>query len=191
MDDAVLPVALSDARPSSTHGSAPIPQVLSTFLGRVRETRAGLRLLAASEMRLLTILGPAGVGKTRFAQHLITRYLATFPERERIVWVDLTSATSDDLVAAIATAVGAGEGGCASTFDGICVAPSARPVILVLDTMEHLSGSGKLIADLLAATPTLRCLVTSQTPLHLRGEQLFRLPPLSLPERDAVRGHRI
>lgn len=149
------------------------------------------RLLGEPTIRLLTIVGPAGVGKTRIAQHAVSRYELAHENRPQVAWVSLAAVEPDDVVSAIAAALGVGDSGRSSSLHGVQLALGSQAVLLVLDNVEHLPNLGPLIAELLSSCPELRCVVTSQTPLRLTGEQLIRLQPLGLPQPGSERGHRI
>lgn len=154
-----------------------LPPVMPLLHGRDGDLAAVHKLVEAQ--RLVTITGPGGVGKTRLAQAIAARWLPHSPDG---VWqVELTTLTdAATLPAAIAHALGFG----ASHGDREGLAQTLAPfsMLVLLDNAEHLVGEVAALAEaLLAAAPQLRLLVTSQEPLRLRSEQLYRLGPLAVP----------
>jgi len=154
-----------------------VPVQLTSFVGRSREL-AELEVAVASG-RLVTVVGAGGSGKTRLALEFAARRLAAAPD---LHFVDLTPITDPALVAgSIATVLGVREVAGEALQDTLARRIGDREVVLVLDNLEQLPGAGSVIAGLLAASPGLRVLATSRAPLHVRGEQEYRLAPLQLP----------
>jgi predicted ATPase/DNA-binding winged helix-turn-helix (wHTH) protein len=154
---------------------------LTPLIGRDRDLQA--LQTALEHARCVTVVGTAGVGKTRLAQEVLAQTVAT-PARQG-AWVDLGPLTQLRHVAsAIALAVGVtlpdrGEG-----FIALEQALAQVPLLLVFDGAEHLAGEiAPALAQLLARTGELRALVTSQVPLGVPGETVFRLGPLAVDER--------
>ncbi|HEX8870525.1 MAG TPA: tetratricopeptide repeat protein, partial [Lentzea sp.] len=166
----------SSARDDTPHDSA-LPTPLDTFVGR-REELAALGRLCA-EHRLVSLVGPAGAGKTRLAvQHVSKR-------ADQVWWTAL--APAPDVVQAIYHAVGAHPLPNRSVRDAVIaeVEQHRRP-LLVLDNCEHvLTEVADVVSELLACCPRLRVLVTSREPLRLAGEQVFALGELELPPAGA------
>ncbi|MEV6243490.1 LuxR C-terminal-related transcriptional regulator [Lentzea sp. NPDC051838] len=162
----------SSARDESPTGSA-VPTPLDTFVGRREELAALGRL--AGEHRLVSLVGPAGAGKTRLAvQHVGKR-------ADQVWWTALASAS--DVVQAVYHSVGAHPLPNRSVRDAVIaeVEQHRRP-LLVLDNCEHvLAEVADVVSELLACCPRLRVLVTSREPLRLAGEQVFALGELELP----------
>lgn len=165
-----------------------VPQGLEPMIGRADELEALSQLLAGH--RLLTLAGPSGIGKTRLAwaladaQNQLQKQGRAWPDG---VWfVELAALLPESCDAALLCAtiaqtlqLGAGAAG-----DGASLARALRPLnlLLVLDNAEHLLPDlAPLLAALLPQAPGLRIVLTSQEPLRIVGEQLFRLEPLSLP----------
>jgi predicted ATPase len=153
---------------------------LTSFVGRAAEVA---ELTAAVEShRLVTAVGPGGVGKTRLAT-AVAGALAAGPHRE--VWfVDLMPVTDDALIATAACrTLGVVEGRGRTVEDAVIAHLSDREAVLVLDNCEHLvSGAGLFVERLLASCPGVRVLATSQARLMLPFEWVFSVPGLSLPE---------
>lgn len=159
-----------------------LPAQLTGLVGRESEVAGLVALLREPGRRLVTLVGPGGIGKTRVALEVAHRLAADHPDG---VWFVALDALRDHrLVArAIADAVGVDE------VAGDVVVPlrqhlSARQLLLVLDNFEHVDDAAPLVGDLLAAAPGLRVLVTSRVALRLYGEHVRTLEPLAI--GDAV-----
>ena len=135
-------------------------------------------------MRLVTITGPGGIGKTRLALQVASGLVEVFPGG--IHFVPLSSLSDPGLLAsAIVQAVGIGEAGGKSPLEILKenLHDSRRaPMLLLLDNFEHLVKAAPTVAELLATGPNLKIMVTSRSPLHVYGEHEFPVPPLSLPD---------
>lgn len=155
-----------------------LPASLGELIGREDDLAALSRLIDAH--RLVTVLGAGGIGKTQLAL-AAARGLST-PPAHGVWWVDLAFADSTDKVAtAIANAAGVRLGDGAS-IALLARALSTRKMLLVLDNCEHLAKDVALVASAaLESSPALRILATSQEPLQVPGERLYRLDALALP----------
>jgi predicted ATPase/DNA-binding CsgD family transcriptional regulator len=150
-------------------------------VGRAREVAAACALLRRRETRLLTMTGPGGTGKTRLAVQVAAEVAGSFADG--VAFVTL-AATSDPrlVLPTIAQALGLGESPVADFPARLREALRERNQLLLLDNFEQVIGAATELADLLAAAPGIRLLVTSREALHIRGEQEFPVPPLDLPE---------
>jgi predicted ATPase/DNA-binding SARP family transcriptional activator len=170
----------SEARAPGEPRLALIPRPPQSLFGRDAEIEALLGLLGRPDIRLLTLIGPGGSGKTRLALEVLHRAQPLFPDG--VVFVSLAPLREPSLVLdAIAQACGIQGAGIASLGEALRVALVGRNVLLLLDNAEHLLPAARDLAELLAALPDLHLLVTSRSVLHLSGEQVFPVPPLPLP----------
>jgi predicted ATPase len=135
-------------------------------------------------VRLLTLTGPGGTGKTRLALQLSDEAGADFPDGA--AFVALAALTDPATVApAIAAALGVTERANRPLLAGLQAALRDRHLLLILDNFEQVLDAAPLVAALLGAAPRLRVLVTSRAPLLVAGEQQFPVPPLALPDPAA------
>jgi predicted ATPase/DNA-binding SARP family transcriptional activator len=153
-----------------------LPQPLTSFVGRERERGEIVRLL--DRVRLLTLIGPGGCGKTRLA---IETLAGIDPVPDGIWFVELAGLTDSSLVAqATALAVGAPIPAQRSAQEALAAHLAAREAIVVLDNCEHvIDACARLAEDLLRAGPGVRVVATSREPLHCEGEVAWRVPSLA------------
>lgn len=174
------PAAPGDA----PNDSAPAVRIVSAapFIGRRDELE---RLAhALSESRLVTVVGPGGVGKTRLALELARRLTAgTNPEASAVV-IELGTLTHDeDVVASLAARLGVRDGPGRSLEDAVVDYLATTQILLVMDNCEHLlKAAGDLVRRIMLAAPGVQVMVTSRRRLGLEGEQMFRLLPLPVPD---------
>ena len=161
--------------------AASLPVSVSRLVGRERELEALRELIDRPEVRLLTLTGPAGVGKTRLAIELATGLYRPFPDG--VVLVELASLSEPSLVAqAVASAVGVREQPAVPLLATLSDALQTHHLLLVLDSCEHLVGPCAELAErLLRACVNLRILVTSLEPLRIAGESTWAVPALGVP----------
>ena len=171
--------------PIELPASARLPEPTTSFVGRVRELRR-IGVLFREGARLVSVLGPAGIGKTRLALQYARRALAG--GRRAVGGVDLSRARdADALLTALAQALSLQVGPRGPSVELMTAELSARaPLLLVLDNLEQVDGKGVALLSALAAGATgVRWLVTSRAPLRIPEEARLRLDPL--PSRAAAR----
>jgi predicted ATPase len=133
------------------------------------------------DLRLLTLTGPGGIGKTRLALRVAEALAADFVDG--VAFVPLAAVANASLVpTAVAQALGVREHGSRPINAQVMAGLRDRQLLLILDNVEHLLAAASFVADLLTCCPTLSMLVTGRTPLNLSGEQRYPVPPLSLPD---------
>jgi predicted ATPase/DNA-binding XRE family transcriptional regulator len=170
--------ALSDSDP------APLPTVFTPLLGRERETDALWEMLRRADVRLVTLVGPPGVGKTRLAIHAAGQVSSWFPDG--VVFADLAPVTSaGEMIGVVASALGIPETSGASNLASVQSRLRNQRLLLVLDNFEQVMPAAPQIAKLLAASPDLKIIATSRESLRISAEHVFPLQPLPLPERAA------
>jgi predicted ATPase/DNA-binding winged helix-turn-helix (wHTH) protein len=161
-----------------------LPVQRTTFVGRKKEVAAVKELLLRQGVRLVTVTGPGGMGKTRLAVQAATELVGHFPGGTH--FVALASLGDPSLIAAvIVQTLGIREAGGHSAIEILkkhLPEVSRAPMLLLLDNFEHLVQAAPSVADLLATAPNLKIMVTSQAALHVYGEHEFPLPPLALPD---------
>jgi len=159
----------------------PIPP--TALVGREREAAEAARLLRDAGVRLLTLTGPGGVGKTRLSLSVAADVAPRFPDG--VVSLALATVHDPALVPpAIAQVLGLRDAGAAEALESIGAALREKDLLLLLDNFEQIMPAAPAIAALLAACPRLVVLVTSREALRLRGEHELPVPPLALPDRE-------
>jgi predicted ATPase len=157
-----------------------LPARTTSFIGRNVELSGILRLVEDTDVRLLTLTGPGGIGKTCLAVETARRVASRFPDG--VAYVALDRLAAPELVpAAIADAVGLSSLG-PDPESSLTRRLKGQRLLLVLDNFEHLLAAAPLVTRLLEASSDLGVLATSREPLRLQGEQEYSVPPLA----DAV-----
>lgn len=157
-----------------------VPAPATPLVGRDREVEAVRDLLARPGVRLVTLSGPGGIGKSRVAFAVAACVAERFAEG--VVFVSLASVADPALtVNAIAAALGVREEGGRSLLEDVKAALREKELLLLLDNFEHLIPAAPIVAELLRAAPDLKVLVTSRSILRLTGEHEYPIPPLTLP----------
>ena len=173
---APVPLPLAPRIPAA----AVLPRPLTSLVGREREAAAVRDLLLRDDERLVTLVGPGGVGKTRLALRVAEDIGREFADG--VVFVPLAAVTDPVLLpAAIAREVGIHEAGVRPVLASLERLLRDRHLLLVLDNLEQVLPAAPAVAGLLAACPRLAVLATSRAALRLSGECEFPVPPLALP----------
>jgi predicted ATPase/class 3 adenylate cyclase len=161
--------------PLRTPGAVDLPTPATRFLGRDRELFEAISLVLERDPRVLTIVGPGGTGKTRFAIEL-ARLLAEEAEGGT-VFVPLAPLRDAELmIPALADRLGAASGNVAAVGARV----GEKRTHAIIDNVEHLlPGAARPLAELVATAPALRLVLTSREPLRIQGEHELDLPPLA------------
>ncbi|HEU0000942.1 MAG TPA: LuxR C-terminal-related transcriptional regulator [Ktedonobacteraceae bacterium] len=183
----ILPAQESEV----SHGTlrlAPMWKVPGTFtplIGREQEVAAVCALLKRSDIRLLTLLGVGGIGKTRLSLKVAGELRDYFADG--ICFVHLAAVSDPELVVpTIAQELGIQEMQSLPIFEQVKVALREKHFLLILDNFEQVVEVAPLLEDLLVVCPALKTVVTSRAALHVRGEQEFPVSSLSLPDTVAL-----
>jgi len=158
-----------------------LPIFLTPLLGRNEEVSALINLLTRTDVRLVTLMGPPGVGKTRFAAHVAAQMAGSFANGP--LFVDMTTITHEnEFLPALAQALGVLEISDAPLTKDIITALRQRNMLLVIDNLEQVINAASLLPSLLIGASGVKVLVTSREALHVTGEHEFSLAPLALPQ---------
>jgi predicted ATPase/DNA-binding CsgD family transcriptional regulator/tetratricopeptide (TPR) repeat protein len=174
------PEEIPPVRRSGPPGCATLPVPLTSLLGREREVEAVVELLGQPSVRLVTLTGTGGVGKTRLALHLAAALGDTFADG---VWFVPLASISDpeQVMPAIAKALGLWESLDRPVLDHVRDHLREQRLLLLLDNFEHVAPASPQLTALLVSCPHLHLLVTSRAALHLSGEYVFPVPTLPTP----------
>ncbi|MCO6450633.1 MAG: tetratricopeptide repeat protein [Caldilineales bacterium] len=158
-----------------------LPVVATALIGREHEIAGVADLLQRRNVRLITLTGVGGAGKTRLCLEIAQRQLQHFPHG--VFFVDLSPITDPALTAStIARAIGIREGGGRPPLDNLKDYLANKEMLLVLDNFEQIISGVALVSQLLAAAPKIKVLTTSRIALLLREEYEFPVLPLAVPE---------
>ena len=172
-------MAMNHVAPSPLRGGG-MPAQPGVLVGRSAEVRWIRERLRSDDTRLLTLVGPAGTGKTRLAIEVAGEVADAFPDG--VYFVDLSPLRDEALLAsAIAQVLDVRAQSERPLVDVLKVYLAQRRILLLLDNFEQLLPAAPLLTDLLQASTALTLLVTSRSPLHLRWEQEFAVSPLAVP----------
>ena len=182
-----------DVAPGSDPIQLVLPQTATPFIGREKELAAITSQLNQPDCRLLTLLGPGGIGKTRLAMETAFSMESSFADGAVFVSLAAISA-EEDIPSAIARALNISLVSSVAPEDQLRRFLSQRKLLLVLDNIEHLVAGAAILARLLAAAPQLKLLVTSRERLNLAGEWLYPVPgftPDAAAQLFAAQAHRV
>jgi predicted ATPase/class 3 adenylate cyclase len=179
-----LPDTFPALRTLSAHQTN-LPLQPTPLIGRDREVAEVRDRLRQADLRLLTLTGPGGIGKTRLALQVAADMLDDFADG--VFFVNLAPIADVHLVAcSIAQVLGVCEAGGQPMLARLQGELRAKQLLLVLDNFEQIAPAAPLIAELVAACAHVKVLVTSRQVLHLRGEKEFPVSPLALPDLAQV-----
>jgi predicted ATPase/class 3 adenylate cyclase/DNA-binding CsgD family transcriptional regulator len=169
------PLKSLDNRPNN------LPIQLTPFIGREQEMATVLDFLQREEVRLLTLTGPGGTGKTRLALQAAAELSEAFSDA--VYFVNLAPISDPEFVVpAIAQTLDIKEIADQTLLSLLKASLHWKEVLLLLDNFEQVVGAAVYVAELLATCPVLKVIVTSRAALHVRGEQEFAVPPLAVPD---------
>jgi predicted ATPase/transcriptional regulator with XRE-family HTH domain len=180
---ALLAAARPETLPDSAAGPfdrGPLPAPLTSLIGREQEFSALTDLLTQPDVRLVTVTGPGGTGKTRLALDVATHLRGTF--RDGVLFVDLAPLREAQFVLpTLASTLGVRERAGQPLLETLSRFLAPKQLLLLLDNCEQVLEAAPDIAALLATSPQLSVLATSRATLLVRGERIFPVPPLPLP----------
>lgn len=169
------PLKTLDPRPSN------LPGELTAFIGRETELESVCSLLRRADVRLVTLVGLGGVGKTRLSLRVATNLLDE--HEDGVFFVSLAALFNPNLIAsAIAQVLGVHETSDRSVLENLIRYLHSRQTLLVLDNFEQLVEGAPMVNELLRGAPQLKVLATSRVALQIYGEQQYRVAPLALPD---------
>ena len=172
---------IADGTSSQVQGSeSPLPAPATPLIGRSSEVSLGCQLMEREGVRLVTLTGPGGIGKSRLAVRIASDLRHRFSDG--VHWVSLESLHDAELVIpTIAQSFGLKDQGDRPILDRLKEHLHNQALLLLLDNFEQVVAAASQIAELLSLCPSLKILITSRTLLRIRGEYEVPIPPLSLP----------
>ncbi|MGH8942030.1 MAG: AAA family ATPase [Acidimicrobiia bacterium] len=177
------PLVMTPPR-ATPHVASSIPVNVLPIVGRTVDLQSAAELLMRDGVRLVTITGPGGTGKTRLAVELAHKLDTDFPDG--VFFVDLAAVRSpSQVLPTVARALGVLESSGRTIIEGLVSVVGMARMLLVLDNMEQILAAGPDLGQMLEALPGVRVLVTSRAPLRLSWEHEYPLSTLPVPSEDA------
>lgn len=157
-----------------------VPSPLTRLIGRDEDVAAIQALVLRADVRLITIVGAPGIGKSRLTTHVAAMVAPTFPDGVCYVPLEPVS-DAESVVPAIAKALGVKESAGQPLLQSLHEHLRQRRLVLLLDNFEHVLEAAPAVAEILTASPGVKVLATSRAGLHIRGEWLWPVSPLAAP----------
>jgi predicted ATPase/DNA-binding XRE family transcriptional regulator len=175
-------------QPSTKSPHSNLPATSTSLIGREKEIAGVLEYLLKTDIRLVTLIGPPGIGKTRLSIAAATESLTDF--RDGVFFVALAPLEDANLVATtISQVLAFAETEVNSPLERLKDGIGDKQMLLVLDNVEQITdGVARLVSDILSRCPRLKILTTSREALRVPGEWLFPVPPLNLPPTMSLQG---
>jgi predicted ATPase/Tfp pilus assembly protein PilF len=162
-----------------------LPAQVSSFIGRENELAVLKELLENNQIRLLTLTGPGGTGKTRLSLQIAAELRDQY--KDGVLFVSLAEAREPVMVISkIAELLDVREGGSQSLLESVKSYLRDKQMLLLLDNFEQVVEAAPLVRELLEVAPLVKILVTSRAVLHIRGEHEFPVPTLQLPSTEEI-----
>lgn len=177
------PPKTDSALPTFESHISSLPLSLTPLLGREKEVETVIKLLSRFDVRLVTLVGPPGVGKTRLAIHVANEVAGMFAHGA--VFIDLAPLNDpQEMLAALANALGIQESSGESLMGRIVGSLRQKNILLVIDNFEHMLSAAPQLIQLLGNSPQVKAVITSREALRISGEREFSVLPLPLPQKD-------
>ncbi|MGA0567548.1 DUF4062 domain-containing protein [Rathayibacter sp. KR2-224] len=170
-------------KPAPLDAARPLPPAYTPIVGREREVAEIARMLHAGSDRLLTIVGPGGVGKSRLALEVLERARHDFADGAYFVPLENVFEPSL-LLSTIAYALGVRDTGEVSVEERLSIALAGKRMLIALDNFEQIIGAGPTLVHLYSIAPSASFLVTSRSVLRVRGERVYELQGLGVPDES-------
>ncbi len=160
-----------------------LPSESTPFIGREKELKTITDLLQREDVRLVTLKGPGGTGKTRLALRSVKDLIDNF--KDGVYFIDLSAHREpESVLASIASTVGLRETSNRPLIEELKTKLQKKKLLILLDNFEQVAAAAPKLGELLNECPKLKLLITSREKLHLSGEHVFPVPPLGLPKTD-------
>ena len=181
------PPVVASSLPTFDSPLNPLPLSLTPLLGREDEVAAIIKIVSRADVRLVTLVGAPGVGKTRLAIHTANELAGLFAHGA--AFADLSPVTEPkDVLPALATALGVSGSSDMPLMTQVVNTLRQKNLLFVIDNFEHVIDASPQLVQLLGNAPQVKALVTSREALRISGEHEFAVEPLPVPGQDSVTG---